>query len=195
MMASLVSSSLKTGRLIFIWSPGFQWGCQPWCGCLDPPDLSDCVDTNEAVDIELWLLSNPGSSEGEGNQGRVVHCYHCLLPQSWPLCGTWPHSWCTGWGPSLGTFHHSAATRLFADQGGQILVMEIEWCGSIWDWMRMTRPSWFDVSFSGHLGDQPLTITQACWLGTELGLFANPTDGTWQCKHGVSCLAKDQSFS
>ena len=43
--------------------------------------------------------------------------------------------------------------------------------------MRMTGQSWFDVSFSDGLGDQLLTITQACWLGTELGSFANPTDG------------------
>ena len=44
--------------------------------------------------------------------------------------------------------------------------------------MRTIGPSWFDVSFSDGLGDQLLAITQACWLGTELGLFANPTDGT-----------------
>ena len=44
--------------------------------------------------------------------------------------------------------------------------------------MRMTGPSWFDVSFSDGLGDQPPTITQACQLGTELDWFANPTDGT-----------------
>ena len=43
--------------------------------------------------------------------------------------------------------------------------------------MMMTRPSWFNVSFSDGLGDQPPTITQACWLGTELGLFAKPIDG------------------
>ena len=44
--------------------------------------------------------------------------------------------------------------------------------------MRMTRPSWFNVAFSDDLANQPLTITQVCWLGTEFGLFADPTDGT-----------------
>ena len=41
----------------------------------------------------------------------------------------------------------------------------------------MTGPCWFDVSFSDGLSDQLPVITQACWLGTELGLFANPTYG------------------
>ena len=72
---------------------------------------------------------------------------------------------------------------------------EVKWCWSRWHWMRMTRPSWFNVSFSDGLVHHPPTITQACWLGTELGSFANPTDGTWQCKHGVSCLTQTQSFS
>ena len=40
--------------------------------------------------------------------------------------------------------------------------------------MRVTGPSGFNVS----LGNQLLTITQAGWLGTELGMFANPTEGT-----------------
>ena len=43
--------------------------------------------------------------------------------------------------------------------------------------MRMNRPSWFDVSFSDGLGDQPLTITMACQFGTELGWFADPSNG------------------
>ena len=61
--------------------------------------------------------------------------------------------------------------------------------------MRVTRPSWFDVSFSDALGNQLLVITQAHWFGTELGLFANPTDGTWQCECGISCLVQSQPFS
>ena len=44
--------------------------------------------------------------------------------------------------------------------------------------MRVTWPSWFDVPFSNGLGDQPPTITQAGWLGTELGMFGNSTEGT-----------------
>ena len=43
--------------------------------------------------------------------------------------------------------------------------------------MRMSRPSGFNVSFSDGLGNQPMTITQACWLGTELGWFADPSNG------------------
>ena len=44
--------------------------------------------------------------------------------------------------------------------------------------MRVTRPSWFNVFFSDGLGNQLLAIAQAYWFGTELGLFANPTDGS-----------------
>ena len=44
--------------------------------------------------------------------------------------------------------------------------------------MRVTRPSWFDVSFSDGLGNQLSAITQAYQFGAELGLFANPTDGS-----------------
>ena len=43
--------------------------------------------------------------------------------------------------------------------------------------MRAPRPSWLNMSFSDGLGDQPLAITQVHWFGTELGLFANQTDG------------------
>ena len=43
--------------------------------------------------------------------------------------------------------------------------------------MRMSGPSWFNVPFSDGLGNQPPTITQSGWLGTELGRFASPTEG------------------
>ena len=33
-------------------------------------------------------------------------------------------------------------------------------------------------SFSHGLSDQLLAVAQAYWFGTELGLFANPTDGS-----------------
>ena len=39
--------------------------------------------------------------------------------------------------------------------------------------MRVTRPSWFNVSFDDGLGNQLPAITQAYWFGTELGLFSN----------------------
>ena len=67
-MASLVSSSLKTGKLIFIWPPN-SLGHWPWFECLEPPDQLDLDDTNDEVDAELWSLSNPWSSEGEGDWG------------------------------------------------------------------------------------------------------------------------------
>ena len=44
--------------------------------------------------------------------------------------------------------------------------------------MRVNRPSWFSVSFGDGLGDQLPAITQTYWFGAELGLFANPTDGS-----------------
>ena len=44
--------------------------------------------------------------------------------------------------------------------------------------MRVTKPSWFDVSISDGLGNQLPAITQVYWFGTELDLFANPTDGS-----------------
>ena len=114
LMASLVSSSLKTGRLIFIWPPGSLWSCQPWCGCLEPPNPSDIDATDEEVHAELLSLSNPWSDESEGDWGGATHNSCCLWPQSQPHCGTWPCSWCMGWGPSLGTSHHSAAAGKFA---------------------------------------------------------------------------------
>ena len=42
----------------------------------------------------------------------------------------------------------------------------------------MPRISWFDVPFGDGLGDQLLAFTQAYRIGTKLGLFANPTDGS-----------------
>ena len=41
----------------------------PLLGHWDPSDLSDLDNIKEATDNELWLLSNPQSGEGEGNQG------------------------------------------------------------------------------------------------------------------------------
>ena len=75
-MASLVSSSLKTGRLIFILPPDSLWGCQPWYECLEPPDLLDLDDTDEKVDPVLWSLSNPWPGEGEGERGGAAHNCH-----------------------------------------------------------------------------------------------------------------------
>ena len=46
------------------------------------------------------------------------------------------------------------------------------------EWNESHRPSWFDVSFDDGLDNQLPAITQAYWFGAELGLFANPTDGS-----------------
>ena len=43
--------------------------CLPPLGHWDLSDLSDLENIKEAIDNELWLLSNPQSREGEGNLG------------------------------------------------------------------------------------------------------------------------------
>ena len=69
----------------------------------------------------------------------------------------------------------------------QILVTKIEWCWCRWYSMRMARPSWFAVSLSDGLGDQPLlTIIQGCSTWHWVGLVCQPSNGgTWQhkCSH------------
>ena len=157
-MASLVSSSLKTGRFIFIWPPVSLWGCQPWCGCLEPPDLSDTDATDEDVDTELLSLSTPWSDESKGDQGGATHNSHCLWSQSWPCYSTWPHSWWATWGLNLGTSHHSAAPGMFAGHGDKswlwklnsVKVGGIEWgwlgplgsmCPSMMAWAISQQPS------------------------------------------------------
>ena len=56
-MASFVSLSLKTGRLIFKWPLDSQQGHWPWHECLEPPDLSDLNDTDAEVDGEVLPLT------------------------------------------------------------------------------------------------------------------------------------------
>ena len=158
MMASLVSSSLKTGRVIFIWPLGSLWGYQPWHGCLEPLDPLDHEDTDEAVDIELQPLSNLGSGEGEGSWVGAAHCCCHLWPWSWALCGTQPCSWCAGQGPGLGTSYCSAIVGMFAGHGDQSWLWklnsvdagEIEWgwpaplglmCPSVMAWEVSCWPS------------------------------------------------------
>ena len=74
-MASFMSSSLKTSRLIFIWPPDSLWHHQPWFECLEPTGITDLDDTDEEVDTELWSLSNPwsGPGEGDGGGGGAAH--------------------------------------------------------------------------------------------------------------------------
>ena len=75
-----MSSSLKMGKLIFMWPLGFLRHL-PWWGHWEPSDLSDCNDTAEAVNKELLLLSNPWSGEGEGDWGSSFVIIHnpCLV--------------------------------------------------------------------------------------------------------------------
>ena len=103
-MASFMSLSLKTGRLIFIWSLDSlqHWWLQ--FECLGPPDLSDLDDTDEEADTELWSLSNLQSGEGESDGGGAAH-----RSQSWPHCNAQPCSWYDALGLCLGTSNCSAA--------------------------------------------------------------------------------------
>ena len=51
-----------------MWAPSSQ--CHlPHLEHLDPSDWSDLDYIEEAINNELWLLLNPQSGEGEGNQG------------------------------------------------------------------------------------------------------------------------------
>ena len=124
------------GRLIFIWPPGSWWEHQPWCGCLDPPDLSDLNDTDDEVDAVLLSLSNTWSDESEGDWGVATHNPCCLWPQFWSYCSTWPCSCCHaptgappiywqslgGWltgGTSLGYENWMAPMQVEQNEGNQ----------------------------------------------------------------------------
>ena len=136
-MSSLVSSSVKTGRFVFIWPPGSLWGHWPWCGHLEPPNRSDIDATDEEVDAELLSLLNPWSDESKGDWQGATCNSHCLWPWSWPHCGPWPHSWCTGQGSSLGTSHHSAAARQLAGHGDKSCLQKLNCVdagGMEWGW-------------------------------------------------------------
>ena len=104
-MAFFLSSSLKTGRLIFR-SPPCSLQHWPWYIHLEPPDLLDHDDTDEEVDTELLSLSNPLSSEGEGVRVSSAHSSHCIWLQSWQHCDTQSWSWCYIWWVCLGSSTH-----------------------------------------------------------------------------------------
>ena len=59
----------------------------------------------------------------------------------------------------------------------------------------MPRYPGFDASFGDGLGDQLPAFTQAHWVGIEIGLFANPTNGSQQHECSISHLTQTQSFS
>ena len=117
MMASLASSSLKTGRFIFIWPPVSLQGCWLQCGCLKPSDLSDTDATDEEVDAELLSLSKP-IIWWEQRWLGWGHPYLLLSLVSvsaslWHLTSLLM-SWMSTY---LGTSHHSSATGIFGGHG------------------------------------------------------------------------------
>ena len=175
-MASLVSSSLKTGRLIFIWPPSSLWGCQPWCGHLEPPNPSDIDNTDEEVDAELWSLSNLWSDESKSDWDGATHNSYCLISGLWWYLTSLLVYWSVARSGHLPLVSSCWEVMWL---WRQILILKIEWCWCRWNGMRVTRPSWFNVSFGDGLGDQLPNITQAYQFGTELGLFANPANGSW----------------
>ena len=48
----------KMGKLIFMWPPD-SLQCLPQWGHKEPSELSDCNNTDEAINTELLLLLNP----------------------------------------------------------------------------------------------------------------------------------------
>ena len=188
-MASLVSSSLKTGRFIFTWPPVSLWGHQPWCGCLEPLDLSDINATDEAIDAELLLLSNPWSDESKGNWGGATH-NSCGL-WSW----SWPHSWWARWGLSLGTSHHSGTAGMFAGHGDEFWLWKlngVEAGGIEWGQpgpLGSMCPSLMTWAISHQMSPRLASLVLS-WNGLPTQAY-----GTQQHKCSISCLTQAQSFS
>ena len=136
-MASFVSSSLKTGRFIFIWPLHSQWGHQPWHECLEPPDLSDLDDTNKEVDAELCSLLNPcsGKCEGDGvglpitliapslNLGLTVAPSLILGALAWGFI----------WAPPIiqQLFRGLLVTKMGLDYKSWMVLMQVEWSKDI----------------------------------------------------------------
>ena len=149
-----MSSSLKTSRLIFIWPPGSLWHWL-WCECQEPPDLSDCDDTNEDVDTELLSFLNQWSSEGEGVGGCATHGSHHHWSHFQPCCRTWPQSWCDGQSVCPGSSMHSSTLWNISSCGDLSLLQNQQ--------MRMgtSRSSCFDALFCNGLSYQSQAFPQA----------------------------------
>ena len=127
-MASLVSSSLKTGQV------GFSYGLLVLKG-----DDSHGVDalilptsqTLMTLMMKLTLLSYHSQIHGlmkvkvTGVEPPITPC--CLWPQFWPHCGTQPHSCCPAQAPTGASpiIWQSPGGWLI---GGTVLVMKTEWC-------------------------------------------------------------------
>ena len=87
-----MSSSLKTGKFIFIWALVSPHCLSCW-GCWEPLDLSDSDDIEEAVNTELLSLSNLWSRDGNGGWGGGSPWSLLHQLQFWPLGGWWGNSW------------------------------------------------------------------------------------------------------
>ena len=115
-MESFLSSSLKTGKLIFIW-PLDSLQCWPWCICLEPPNLLECNDTNEVVDTKLQSLLNLQSSEGRHVGVGAAHRSCHLWPWS-PPCHS-VQSWCDARQVCLGSSMHLLVLLSLSSYGAQ----------------------------------------------------------------------------
>ena len=191
-MMSFVSSSLKTGRLIFIWPLDSWWGHWLWHRCLEPPDLSDLNGTDEEGDAKLWSLLNlwfgEGKVTGVGLPGTLItpglDLSLAVVPNLILCTLSWGHIW---------------APPNMQQLSGGLLVMETGL--DYWSWMVLMQVEWSkDVQallvqciLWWWLGNQLPAFTQAYWIGTKLGLFANPMYGSWQHECGILCLAQTQS--
>ena len=119
-MESILSLSLKNGKLIFIW-PLDSLQCCPWCICLEPPNLLECNDTNEVVDTKLPSLLNLQSSEGRHVGVGAAHRSCHLWPWSQPCHSV--QSWCDARQVCLGSSMHLL-----------VLWSLSSWWGPAWLW-------------------------------------------------------------
>ena len=173
-----MSSSLKTGRLIFIGPSSSLWH-QPQCNCLEPPNLLDLDATNEDVDTELVSLLNPWSGDDEWVGGCATYRSHHWWPQLWPHCCTLPQSLCDGWQICPGSSMNLSALWNLSSGGDSSLLWNINGIfTSKWEW-RHPRFYCYDALFHNGLGYQWPAFLQAQWVGIELGLLTNPTDCPW----------------
>ena len=139
-MASFVSSSLKTGKLILVWAL-VSLHHLPHQQCWEPSNLSDCDDTNEAFNTGLLLLLNLQSREGEGGWGGIS--LWSLLCQLWsqPLCGLW------GW-----LMVKTAISRVVF-LGRITCTVESEWLQGQQMWAWLPWPSHLYQAFCDGQGD------------------------------------------
>ena len=188
-----MSSSLKTGKLILIWPPISLWH-QPWCECLEHPDLSDLDDTDEKLTLifhhsqthglaRVWVMGVewPIGLISSGHNPGLIEVFtlgHGGSPMSMPrLLSTFISAWepQLWWRPSLAT--------------------ETKWKHCTWMCTGMSQSPSFHTSFGNGLAYYLPAFLQGHSVGIKLGLLVNPTNVSSQCEHGIMCLAQAQSFS